>query len=97
MTCDFGWSDLGTWSTYYDTLSKDDDGNARQRKKVLLYDCKDCLVGTRNEGKIVVVQGLENYLVADTKNVLLICPKDDTNMLRKIINDTQVKMGEDFV
>ena len=97
MTCDFGWSDLGTWSTYYDTLSKDDNGNARQRKKVLLYDCNDCLVGTRNEGKIVVVQGLENYLVADTKDVLIICPKDDTTMLRKIINDTQVKMGEKFV
>ena len=97
MTCDFGWSDLGTWSTYYDTLSKDDDGNSKQRKKVILYDCKDCLIGTRKEGKIVVVQGLENYLVADTPNVLLICPKDDPNMLRKIINDTQVKMGDDFV
>lgn len=97
MTCDFGWSDLGTWSTYHDTLRKDERGNARQRKKVILYDCDNCFVGTRKENKIIVVQGLENYLVADTEDALLICPKDDTNMLRKIINDTRVKMGEEFV
>lgn len=97
MTCDFGWSDLGTWSTYYDTLSKDEQGNARQRKKVILYDCNNCFVGTRKANKVIVVQGLENFLVADTEDVLLICPKDDTNMLRKITNDTRVKMGEDFV
>lgn len=97
MTCDFGWSDLGTWSTYYDSLPKDENGNARQKTKVMLYDCKNCFAGTRQDGKIIVIQGLENYLVADTEKVLLICPKDDTNMLRKIINDTQVKMGDDFI
>lgn len=97
MTCDFGWSDLGTWSTYYDTLPKDEQGNARQRKKVVLYDCNNCFVGTRKANKVVVVQGLENFLVADTEEILLICPKDDTNMLRKMINDTRIKMGEDFV
>ncbi|MBR5803587.1 MAG: mannose-1-phosphate guanylyltransferase [Bacteroidaceae bacterium] len=97
MTCDFGWSDIGTWSTYYDTLPKDEQGNVRQRKKVLLYDCDNCFVGTRESEKIIVVQGLENYLVADTEDVLLICPKDNTNMLRKIINDAQIKMGEKFV
>ena len=97
MTCDFGWSDLGTWSTYYDSLPKDENGNSRQRKKVMLYDCKNCFVGTRNKEKIIVVQGLDNYLVADTEKVLLICPKDDLNMLRKFINDTQVKMGDEFI
>jgi mannose-1-phosphate guanylyltransferase len=88
---------LGTWSTYYDTLPKDEQGNARQRKKVMLYDCNNCFVGTRKANKVIVVQGLDNFLVADTENVLLICPKDDINMLRKMINDTRVKMGEDFV
>lgn len=97
MTCDFGWSDLGTWSTYYDSLPKDENGNARQQKKVMLYDCKNCFAGTRNGQKIIVVQGLENYLVADTEKVLLICPKDNPNMIRKIINDTQVIMGDEFV
>ena len=74
MTCDFGWSDLGTWSTYYDTLPKDEQGNARQRKKVMLYDCENCFVGTRKEKKVIVVQGLQNYLIADTDDALLICP-----------------------
>ena len=97
MTCDFGWSDLGTWSTYYDSLPKDENGNVRQRKKVIFYDCKDCFAGTRVEKKIIIIQGLENYLIADTEKVLLICPKDDTNMLRKMINDTQVKMGDEYI
>ena len=97
MTCDFGWSDLGTWSTYYDTLPKDNYGNSRQRHQVMLYDCHNCFVGSRIPGKLIAVQGLENYLIADTDNVLLICPKDDTNMLRKIINDAQVKMGEEYI
>lgn len=96
-TCDFGWSDLGTWSTYYDTLPKDEQGNARQRKRALLYDCNNCFVGTRRDNKIIVVQGLENFLVADTEDALLICPKENTAMLRKIINDTRIKMGEDFI
>lgn len=97
MTCDFGWSDLGTWSTYYDTLPKDNHGNSRQRRQVMLYDCHDCFVGSRIPNKLIAVQGLENYLIADTDNVLLICPKDDTYMLRKIINDAQVKMGEEYI
>lgn len=97
MACDFGWSDLGTWSAYHDTLPKDEQGNAWQRKQAILYDCNNCFVGTRKANKVVVVQGLENYLVADTDEILLICPKNDTNMLRKIINDTRIKMGEDFV
>ena len=46
---------------------------------------------------MIVVQGLEDYLIADTEDALLICPKDNTNMLRKIINDTQIKIGEEFV
>ena len=97
ITCNFGWSDVGTWSTYYDPLPKDEHGNARQRKKVLLYDCNNCIVGTRKANKMIVVQGLEDYLIADTEDALLICPKDNTNMLRKIINDTQIKIGEEFV
>ena len=46
---------------------------------------------------MIVVQGLEDYLIADTEDALLICPKENTHMLRKIINDTQIKIGEDFV
>ena len=49
------------------------------------------------EGKLAVIQGLEDYLVADTNNVLLICKKDDENTIRRYVNDVQVKLGDEFV
>lgn len=49
------------------------------------------------KGKLVVLQGLEDYLVADTDNVLLICRKDDENTIRRYVNDVQIKLGDEFV
>lgn len=94
MTCDFGWSDLGTWSTYHEALPKDEDGNALQNSLTWQYECQGCLIGSQNKEKLVIVHGLENYLVADTDDVLLICPKDDPNILRKVANDAQAQIGD---
>jgi mannose-1-phosphate guanylyltransferase len=49
------------------------------------------------EGKLVVLQDLDGYLVADTENVLLVCKKDDENAIRKYVNDVQVKLGENYI
>jgi mannose-1-phosphate guanylyltransferase len=49
------------------------------------------------KGKLAVVQGLEDYLVADTNNVLLICKKDDESTIRRYVNDAQIKLGDEFV
>jgi mannose-1-phosphate guanylyltransferase len=49
------------------------------------------------KGKLAVLQGLEDYLVADTGNVLLICKKNDANTIRRYVNDVQVKLGEEFI
>ncbi len=95
MTCDFGWSDLGTWSTYHDCMPKDEENNVLSATNTLSYDCHNCVVHSTDDEKLIVTQGLENYLIIDTKDVLLICPKSDNNMLRKIINDAQIKMGSD--
>ena len=62
----------------------------------LLYECKDNIVAIP-KGKLAVVQGLEDYLIADTDNVLLICRKDDESKIRRYVNDVQVKLGDDFV
>ena len=49
------------------------------------------------KGKLAVIQGLEDYLIADTDNALLICKKDEENELRRYVNDVQVKLGDEFV
>ena len=48
-------------------------------------------------GKLVVLQDLENYLVADTDNVLLVCKKDNEGVIRKYVNDVQVKLGDNYI
>ena len=49
------------------------------------------------KGKLAVIDGLENFLVAESDNVLLICKKDNESAIRKYVNDTQIKMGEEYV
>ena len=49
------------------------------------------------EGKLAVIEGLEGYLIAESDNVLLICPKDEEQSIRKYVNDAQIKLGEDFI
>jgi mannose-1-phosphate guanylyltransferase len=93
---DFGWSDLGTWSSLYELSDKDADGNATLKCQSIFYNSKDNIV-TLPEGKLVVIDGLEGYLVAESDNVLLICKKDEEHAIRKYVNDVQMKFGEDFI
>lgn len=93
---DFGWSDLGTWSSLYDLSEKDTNGNVSLKGYTELYDCKDNIV-VMPKGKLAVIKGLKGYLVAEAGNVLLICKKDDEHTIRNIVNDTQMKFGDDFI
>jgi len=92
---DFGWSDLGTWGSLYEHSKKDDDGNAIKANKHQLYNTKNCILQSIN-GKLMVVQGLEDYIVVDTKDVLLICKKQDEQHIRKFVNDVSLNFGEEF-
>ena len=94
--CDFGWADLGTWGALHEASPKDMHKNVIIKGHTLLYDCKDNIVAIP-KGKLAVLQGLEDYLIADTDNVLLICRKDDESKIRRYVNDVQVKLGDDFV
>lgn len=94
--CNFGWADLGSWASLHEVLPKDKQKNVIIKGNTLLYDCKENIIAMP-EGKLAVIQGLEDYLVADTNNVLLICKKDDESTIRRYVNDVQVKLGDEFV
>ena len=94
--CDFGWADLGTWGSLHEASPKDLHKNVIINGNTLLYDCNNNIIAMP-KGKLVVLQGLEDYLVADTDNVLLICRKDDENTIRRYVNDVQIKLGDEFV
>ena len=94
--CNFGWADLGTWNSLHEASPKDMHKNVIINGNTLLYDCQDNIIALP-KGKLAVLQGLEDYLIADTDNVLLICPKDDEHTIRRYVNDVQIKLGDKFV
>ncbi|MCM1491354.1 MAG: mannose-1-phosphate guanylyltransferase [Muribaculum sp.] len=96
METDIGWSDLSTWKALYDMSPKNKDGNVTQKCRSLLYDSKGCIVSEEND-KVVVVSGLENYIVADTHNALLVCPIDAEQKIRNIVNDIRDCFGQEYV
>lgn len=84
---DFGWSDIGTWGALYEQLDKEEHGNAISGCDALLYESKACLVKQLNNGKLVVVDGLTDYVVVDTDDVLMICRKDSEARVKELIED----------
>jgi mannose-1-phosphate guanylyltransferase len=91
-----GWSDLGTWGSLYTQIKKDLHKNAAVGKNVMLYDTKNCIVQVPND-KLVVLQGLEDYIVVESDGVLMICKKQDEQQIRNFVNDVKVNKGDKFV
>ncbi|OFY86908.1 MAG: mannose-1-phosphate guanylyltransferase [Bacteroidetes bacterium RIFCSPLOWO2_12_FULL_35_15] len=91
-----GWSDLGTWGSLYSHIKKDNNQNAVVGKNVMMYDSKNCIVNVPKD-KLVVLQGLENYIVVESNGILLICKKEDEQHIRTFVNDVKVVKGEKFV
>ena len=97
MRCDFGWADLGTWHSIYEAMQKSEDDNVIIDSDVVLDDAKGNVVKLP-KGKLAVINGLDGYIVAEEDNVLLICKKEDSSALvRKFVNEVQIKRGEKFV
>lgn len=93
---DFGWSDLGTWSSLYDLSPKDESHNVILNSQVLMYNCENNVVALPKD-KLAVIQNLDGYLIAESNNVLLICRKEEEYAIRKFINDVQIKLGEEYI
>jgi len=91
-----GWSDLGTWGSLYEHVKQDDNKNAVVGKNVMLYDSKNCIVNVPKD-KLVIMQGLDDYIVVESDGILLICKKEDEQQIRNFVNDVKVNKGEKFV
>ncbi len=92
---EFGWSDLGSWNALHELKKKDENDNVIEGSAIA-YDSKDNYIKGK-KGKLIVVQGLEGYLVADFEDVLLVCKKEDSSIFRDFITDVKSEKGEKFV
>ena len=86
----FGWSDLGTWGSLYELSEKDEQGNVSLHSDALFYEAKDNVV-TLESGKLAVIQGLEDSVVAEQGGVLLICKKAEEQRIKQFVADAQQK------
>jgi len=96
LCSDFGWSDLGTWGSLYENSNKDNEGNVVSGKNVMLYGANNCIVNMPDE-KLVVLQGLEGYIVVESEGTLLVCRKEDEQQIRQFVNDVRMNKGEHLI
>ncbi|MBC8045982.1 MAG: mannose-1-phosphate guanylyltransferase [Fimbriimonadaceae bacterium] len=92
----FGWSDLGTWASLWSNYEKDYLGNAVKGKRVMIYDATNCMVMVP-EDKLVVLEGLNDFIVVDTGDVLLICKKENEQYVKEITADMKMKGLDGFL
>lgn len=82
IASDIGWSDLGSWSSIKQHIPADENGNSKVGMDIRLFNTSGTIVHTANE-KTVVVDGLENFIVAENDDMLLVCPLSDEQLIRQ--------------
>jgi len=97
----FSWNDVGSWSALKKFLPQDKDGNARilghrpGKGRILFLDSSNCLV--RSEEKLIAVIGLDNMVVVEAGNALLVCPRDRSQDVRKVLQEMQNRGWKEYL
>ena len=92
----FGWNDLGTWQTAYEASEKDYLGNAVYGDNVMVIDATECMVKAPDD-KLVLLQGLEKFIVIDTPDVLLICEREREQHIKDYVAEVKRAKGEKYL
>jgi mannose-1-phosphate guanylyltransferase len=92
----FGWSDLGTWNSIYDNLEKDFFGNAIAGENVMVIDARDTIVHSGNK-KLIVLQGLKDFIIVDTNDVLLICKREKEQEIKDYVAEVRRNIGDEYL
>ncbi len=92
----FNWSDLGSWASLHDNSKRDENNNAIDAD-VMTYDTRNSVIKGPKD-KLIVVQGLNGYLVGAFDNVVIVCEKDKEELFRRFVNDLKSKSnGTDYL
>ncbi|MCB0491834.1 MAG: mannose-1-phosphate guanylyltransferase [Cyclobacteriaceae bacterium] len=86
---DFAWSDLGSWSSMYELNKKDENKNVIDAN-AMVYETRNSVI-KGSKDKLIVVQGLDGYLVGEFDNVIIVCQKDQEDLFRRFVNDLKAK------
>jgi mannose-1-phosphate guanylyltransferase/mannose-6-phosphate isomerase len=78
-----GWSDVGSWDAVFDITDKDENNNAISGHTIAI-DCKNTLL--RSESRLIAAVGLENIIAVETADAILLCPKDESQRVRELVD-----------
>ena len=92
----FLWSDLGTWGSLYENSKRDRDGNVSVGKNIFVRNSSGCIVSS-SDAKIMVIDGLKDYIVAESDGMILIMPLKDEQNIKQVVNEVKISLGDDFV
>jgi len=95
INADIGWSDLGTWGSIYTHLPLDENKNAVVGKNVMLYDSSTNIINVPKD-KLVVLQGLTDYIVVESDNILLVCKKQEEQKIKQFVNDIKLNKSQKY-
>ena len=91
----FDWNDLGAWGALYGELNKDENKNAVVNAKTVLSDASGNMIRTTKD-KVVVIEGLKNFIIVETDNVLMICPKENEQNVKQYLAEVKKKFGDNL-
>lgn len=91
----FDWNDLGTWGSLYDKLDKDANQNAIVNAQTLIQDATGNMIRAP-KGKVVVVDGINDYIIVDKEEVLLIFPKAKEQDIKTVLQSVKDKFGDNL-
>ncbi len=93
---DFGWSDLGTWASLHVESPKDEAANAVSGQRIILHETQNTLVRAP-ENKLVLIKGLEDFIVVDEEDVLLIYPKSQEQEIKQAVKQLGEQFGDTYL
>lgn len=79
----FDWNDLGTWGSLHEKLEKDSLNNAVVNASIIAENAENNIIRTEGK-KLVVIDGLNDFIIVDKENILLICPKDKEQHIKQL-------------
>jgi mannose-1-phosphate guanylyltransferase len=92
----FSWSDLGTWNSAWENMKKDYFDNAVAGNTVMVVDAKNCMVHVP-DNKLVVLQGLDDFIIVETKDVLMICKKEKEQEIKEYVSEIKRNKGDKYL
>jgi len=93
---DFGWSDIGTWNSLFEFVSKDENNNAINGKYVFTRNAENCIINVSN-GTLLAVNNVKDLIIVESDDIILVADKNKEQDIRHVVNEIKSKYREKFI